>query len=113
MMADTFNWVMNKLYCHQEYDGYANVVYKVHWERTVSNEAGVTASIWGEDNLDVDNIVDFVPFENLTPAEVVDWVENALGPARLKEINDYLIQTLRTIESNSSLISEKPWEIDA
>ncbi len=64
---------------------YADVVYNVHWNLlAVSdqlNPEGVAyqSSSYGTQILDVSDITSFIPFADLTEAEVVAWTEAAMG----------------------------------
>jgi len=75
-----------------------NVVYNVHY-RVVGEDSdtAVIGDFIGTQVLDVSDITDFIPFEDLTNDQVVAWVKSAMGSDKVAQI-----------ESNiSSQISEK------
>ena len=82
---------------------YSDVVYNVHWNlKAVSDQkipqppvpAGepqpedqfYSASSYGTQSLDVSDISDFIPFADLTEAQVQSWVESAMGEEQVASL---------------------------
>lgn len=59
-------------------DGYQNVVVKVNWEFILTDGTHMSKGA-GVTELDTANITDFVSAENLTEAQVAQWVKDALN----------------------------------
>ena len=64
----------------------SDVVYNVHWRLTAEDDANQdaegnnwTASVYGTQNLDVDDLSSFTAFADLTASDVQGWVETAMG----------------------------------
>lgn len=69
----TFNWNIIQLNAYPEKDGKQDVVFTVHW--TLNGEDGdATGSSYGSVGVTLDPDAPFVPYDDLTQDEVLDWV---------------------------------------
>lgn len=97
-MANTYNWKINALDAKVSVDDVQNVVYTVHWSLIATSENGEhTVSNIGTHGVeyDADN---FVPYENLTEAIVIGWLEAGLNVESIKAGLDAQIEKLITPE---------------
>ena len=78
-MAITNTWVIEKLECYPVKDGLTDVVSTIHW-RLNAFDGSYTASAYGEVQLTLDPDAPYVPFSELTEAQVIGWMHDALGP---------------------------------
>ena len=80
-----YTWNCKVVDAYPQDGTYADVVYNVHWNLlAVSdqlNPEGVAyqSSSYGAQTLDTSDITSFIPFADLTEAEVVAWTEAAMG----------------------------------
>ena len=80
-----YTWNCKIVDAYPQDGAYADVVYNVHWNlKAVSdqlNPEGVAYQSFSYEtqSLDVSDISDFIPFADLTEAEVQGWVESAMG----------------------------------
>lgn len=71
---------------------YADVVYNVHWNLLavsdqLNSQGEAYQSIgYGTQSLDVSDISDFIPFADLTEAQVQGWVESAMGEEQVASL---------------------------
>jgi len=72
-----FTWVIEQLETYAERNGRAKVISKLHW-RLVGSEGGRTASCYGSSVIAEPGNA-FTPFEAVTEAQVIGWLEAALG----------------------------------
>ena len=77
-MAVAFNWKIERLECYPQVGDLENVVGKVHW-RLFGHDGEVQESIYGTCDIPLDAQAAFVPFEALTEATIVAWVQAMLG----------------------------------
>jgi hypothetical protein len=63
---------------YPEYEGEADVVFTVHWTLTGTDETYV-GSVYGSVGVSLDEGATFTPYEDLTEAQVIGWVQDALG----------------------------------
>jgi hypothetical protein len=77
-MATTYNWTVSALDCYPEYEGHEDVVFVCHW--TLSGTDGEhTAGVYGSVGVSLDEGGTFTPYADLTEAQVIGWVQDALG----------------------------------
>lgn len=97
-MADTFTWGIANL-DRTLSDG---TVTTVHWtltaERTVGGET-LTASCYGSIGLDPADLDDFIPYDDLTPAEVIGWVQTKFGAEEVTKLEENLSAQLDVRET--------------
>lgn len=102
-MSTTYTWVINALDCYPEADGEQDVVFTVHWTLN-GEEAGFTGSVYGTVGVTLDEGSTFTPYADLTEAQVVGWVQAALGAEQVaayeanvtQQINDQVVPPVVT-----------------
>ena len=64
----------------------SDVIYNVHWRLTAEDDANqdsdgnnLTATVYGTQSVDVDDLSSFTSFASLTASDVQGWVETAMG----------------------------------
>lgn len=77
-MPVTYNWSVAQLECYPEYEGQPDVVTTVHW-RMDGTEGEHTAGVYGSVGLTLPTGGKLTPFADLTEAQVIGWVWDALG----------------------------------
>lgn len=78
-------WTITQLDCYPDHDGEVDVVVIPHWT-AYDTQDGFTGSMYGTVALTLDPAAPFIPYDQLTEAQVVSWVQEALGAERLGEI---------------------------
>ena len=77
-MAITNTWGVVQMDCYPEYDGETDVVFTVHW--TLNGTDGTyNGSVYGSVGVTLDSGSPYTPYADLTEAQVVGWVQAALG----------------------------------
>ena len=88
----TYDWNCKTVDIYPQDGEYADVVYNVHWIVTGTsdelNPEGVaySATNIGTQILNVSDITDFIPFEDLTNDVVVEWTRQAMGEEQVTQI---------------------------
>lgn len=88
----TYNWNCKTVDAYPQDGEYADLVYNVHWIVTgVSDElnpegVAYSATNIGTQTLDVSDVTDFIPFEDLTNEQVVTWTKGAMGEEQVASI---------------------------
>ena len=91
-MATTYKWNCKTVDAYPENQGNADVVYNIHWSLTATSDKlnpegnPYSANSIGTQSLDVSDIKSFIPFNDLTEAEVQAWTESAMGVDRVAEL---------------------------
>jgi hypothetical protein len=75
-MATTYTWTVNQMYTLQQPD--PNYVVNVLWTLT-GVDGTTTASIGGNSPFDSNQSGTFIPYDQLTEAIVIGWVQAQLG----------------------------------
>lgn len=87
-----YDWNCKTVDAYIEQDGDADVVYNVHWivtgvSETLDPEGNpYSATNIGTQVLNTDDITDFIPFDDVTNAEVVAWTQTAMGEEQVTSI---------------------------
>ena len=88
----TFEWNCRTVDVHPTEGEYTDVVYNVHWIVTGTSDQvdpegnAYTSTSIGTQILDTSTITDFIPFADLTNAEVVQWTKDTMGTEQVDAI---------------------------
>ena len=88
----TYDWNCKTVDCYPEQNSEADVVYNVHWIVTGTSDQvdpegnAYTSTSIGTQMLDTSTITDFIPFADLTNAEVVQWTKDTMGTEQVDQI---------------------------
>tara|TARA_R100001510_G_C7515238_1_gene113131 strand:+ start:242 stop:574 length:333 start_codon:yes stop_codon:yes gene_type:complete len=110
-MADTYTWSVNTL--DRELDD--GVVYTVHWSVTASRPnpevsgEDYSSGAYGTQGFTADpSDPGFIPYEDLTEAICIGWVEDALGEDEVSSLKSGLSANLDEQE-NPTHAAGVPW----
>lgn len=85
-MAVTMKWGVVQMDAYPEYQGQTDVVFTVHWNLTGTQIVGdapdqktYTGYVYGSVSVTLNSEEPFTPYADLTEAQVIGWVEDALG----------------------------------
>jgi len=85
----TYNWNCKTVDAYVEEGGNDDVVYNVHWIVTGTTTEGgkeYSATNIGTRVLNIDDITNFIPFDQLTNDEVVAWTQATMGAEQVAAI---------------------------
>lgn len=80
---NTYSWTFQSLDVHPLEDGLVDVIKKAQGTLTADDGLGHTASQMLVITLGPPDPLTFIPFEDVTLADVTGWVEAAMAPASL------------------------------
>ena len=85
-MANTYKWVISGLHAkiNDTELGLENVVESVHWRYQAEDADGNIADVYGSVGVEDAQEDGFIPFEDLTQADVEAWLEAKLDVESLK-----------------------------
>lgn len=109
-MATTYVWDVTEMECAVEIDGFSNVVSAVKWVATATSGANTT-NIYGCQNITFDKDAPFVPYENLTKAQVLTWAKNDLGADGINMIQQNLANHLANLDNPPVVTPALPWSV--
>jgi len=88
----TYNWNCKTVDAYPQDGEYTDLVYNVHWivtgvsDQLDPSDNAYNAAIIGTQALDVSDVTDFIPFEDLTNEQVVAWTKGAMGEEQVISI---------------------------
>lgn len=107
----TFAWQFDSFDCYPMLDEFSDVVVVVHWRYIAHDESGNTASVSGEQSLSFDATASsFIAFADLTPDVVVEWIESAMGVAKLQQLQSALLLDIEKRNNPSVVRMLSPWQ---
>lgn len=101
-------WKITGIKVLPQVEGQVDVVSKVAWVAKLS-EADKTASECGDARLEYTAGSTFVPFEQLTEEQLVDWVKAALGEEEVAKVEANLSGCLKYLIAPAVVNKSLPW----
>ena len=105
----TYDWNCKTVDAYIEKEGNADVVYNVHWRVTgISDQLdpegnSYSATNIGTQSLDVSEITNFIPWDELTEAEVEEWTKAAMGEELVLSIETNVAASLEQVIKPTSI----------
>lgn len=107
-MAITNTWSVAQMDAYPEYEGNADVVFTVHW--TLNGTDGEhTAGVYGSVGLTLDPEATYVPYADLTEAQVIGWVKEALGEESVTSYEENVAQQIANQINPPVVTPPLPW----
>ena len=84
-MANTYTWDCKTVDVYPTHDSHSDVVYNVHWRLNAESDQqdaegnNYSASVYGTQTVNADDITNFIPFADLTNDTVTGWVTTDMG----------------------------------
>jgi len=81
MATTVFEWVISQLNCAVESEGLPDVINVIHWRYNATQEHDgkiYFADPYGSSSVAQPNPQDFIPYADVTEAEVIGWLEEIL-----------------------------------
>ena len=107
-MTITYTWNIVRLDCYPELDGETDVVFTVHWT-LAGEEAGFSGGVYGSVGVTIDPDAPFTPYADLTLAQVVGWVQDALGADQVTAYEDNVAQQINDQVVPPVVTPPLPW----
>jgi len=101
----TYDWNCKTVDAYVEQNNEADVVYNVHWivtgvsdiEDPNSPNTFYQSTNIGTQTLDVSEITNFIPFDQVTNAEVVEWTQDAMGAEQVTQIEASIASQIESL----------------
>ena len=112
-MAVTQVWNIVQMDAYPTEDGEVDVVFNVHWtltgEQTVGGEP-VTGSVYGSQGITLDAEAPFIPYNQLTLAQVITWVQEAMGAEQVAAYEANVAQQIQDKINPPVITPPLPWQ---
>jgi hypothetical protein len=107
-MTITNTWNIVSLDCYPEYDGETDVVFVCHW--TLNGTDGTyNGSVYGSVGVTLDEGATFTPYSSLTQAQVIGWVQDALGEEQVASYEANVAQQIENQINPPVVTPPLPW----
>jgi hypothetical protein len=107
-MSVTCNWTVAQLDCYPEYEGHKDVVFTAHW-RLDGTDGEHTAGVYGSVGLTLDPEAKFTPYADLTQAQVIGWVKDALGEEQVTSYEESVAKQIEALINPPVVNPPLPW----
>jgi hypothetical protein len=101
-----YDWEFSSLDCYKSHEGQTDVVFDVPW-RLNARDGDYSASDWGNLEVTYESGGPFIPFEDLTKADVVGWCEAGLDVDAMKTALDAKVAEQ---ENPTTEVLDPPWQ---
>jgi hypothetical protein len=106
-------WTIEQLSCYPEVDNYTDVVFSAAWRVNGELEQDGTtynATVYGSQGLSpFDGKTPFTPYDDLQLAQVIGWVQDAMGEEQVAAISANIEQQIAN-QINPPVVTPKlPW----
>ena len=108
------NWKINSLDCYPTEDGEVDVVVNAHWSLTAEDFFGgepVTGYVYGSQGITLDADEPFIPFAQLTEAQVIAWVKKAMGEETVAAHEANVLQQIEDQKNPKVVSLPPPWVV--
>jgi hypothetical protein len=81
MATTLFSWTISQLNCAVESEGLPDVINMIHWRYNATQEHDgkvYFADVYGASSVAQPNPQNFIPYADVTEAEVISWLEQIL-----------------------------------
>tara|TARA_R110000868_G_scaffold207537_2_gene456549 strand:- start:1070 stop:1393 length:324 start_codon:yes stop_codon:yes gene_type:complete len=89
-------------------DGETDVVNSSHWQCVDVDANGNQARVYGSVGIPTDDIIDFIPYADITEAKALEWTQAALGDEEVASIETNVAAQLALLEDPTEG-SGTPW----
>ena len=107
-MAITNTWSVVQMDAYPEYEGEPDVVFTVHW-RLDGTDGTYAGSVYGSVGVTLDPDAPFTPYASLTQAQVIGWVQDALGEEQVASYEANVAQQIENQINPPVVTPPLPW----
>jgi hypothetical protein len=107
-MSVTYNWIVERMDCFPQMQDQANVVFTVFW-RLDATDGTHTCSAFGSQAIPYADLSGFTAYATLTQDQVVGWVQAAMYPGRVNELEANLAIGIQNLVDPPVVTPALPW----
>lgn len=101
-------WNVERLNCKPSVDGLQDVVVSADW-RVTGTKDGFVGTCYGQVTFAPAVASDFIPYQDLTLAKVVQWVQELLGADQVAAIESNVAQQIAEQVNPPIITPRLPW----
>lgn len=107
-MSNTYTWVISALEAYPQHEGNTDVVFNIHWRRNATDGTH-SAEVYNVQPVVFEAGSPFTPYDQLTEAQVIGWLEASLGAEQLEALDATLDQQIANIINPPVVTPPLPW----
>ena len=107
-MTITNTWSVVQMDAYPEYEDETDVVFNVHWT-LVGTDGTYNGSVYGSVGVTLDPDAPFTPYASLTQAQVIGWVQSALGEEQVTAYEANVAQQIENQINPPVVTPPLPW----
>ncbi|CAB4136498.1 hypothetical protein UFOVP312_4 [uncultured Caudovirales phage] len=107
-MPIAYTWQFDSLDVFPTYQTVTDAVESMHWRLTADDGLGHQAQAYGEQKTGPIDVNDFIPYDDLTLADVQGWCETQMGPD-LDAVKAVLVGQINEQISPTVVSLPPPW----
>lgn len=107
-MTITNTWAVVQMDAYPEYEDETDVVFNVHWT-LVGTDGTYSGSVYGSVGVTLDEGSTFTPYADLTEAQVIGWVQAALGEEQVASYEANVAQQIADQIDPPVVTPPLPW----
>jgi hypothetical protein len=107
-MTITNTWGVLQMDAYPEQDGETDVVFNVHWTLTGA-DGTYSGNVYGSQSVTVDPEAPFTPYADLTQAQVIGWVKDALGEEQVASLEANVAEQIANQINPPVVTPALPW----
>jgi hypothetical protein len=115
-MSISNTWAVQQMDCYPEEGSQTDVVFNIHWTLTGSENAVVDGKdkvcvglVYGSQSVTVDPEAPFTPYADLTQAQVIGWVKDALGEEQVASLEANVAEQIANQINPPVVTPALPW----
>lgn len=79
-------WTITNTRYDLSLDGQTNVIYEISWQCTDQDADGNSGRVYNTTAISTDDLTNFTPYDQVTEAMCLQWVQDTLGTERVAAI---------------------------
>ena len=107
-MAVTYTWSVVQMDAYPEEDGETDVVFNVHWTLAGIDQT-YQGYAYGSQSVSIDPDAPFTPYDDLTEAQVIGWVQAAMGEEQVASYEANVAQQIEDQIDPPVITPPLPW----
>jgi hypothetical protein len=107
-MSITNTWVIQQMDCYPQAEGQTDVVFMVHW-RVNATSGTYNATSYGTQGITYVAGSPYTPYAQLTQAQVIGWVQDAMGSEQVANIETALATNIANQINPPVVMPPLPW----
>jgi len=108
-MSNTYTWVINALDCIPDVNGKLDYVVTSHWSCNAT-DGTFSGSVYSTVSFPVNaDKPDYIPFDQLTEAQVIGWTQGALGAETVAATEAAVLQQIEDQKNPKIIQPPLPW----